>query len=325
MANNDRPSLPANDNAPAPAPNTYIPPTNLYAFPPNIDANYPPPGEYLPPSYPPEPPRQSPVYQGPVNPPSNTANDDSDGMAMNGDGMADPNADANNDASAQNDDANADDGNPSLMSTGSIENDAPQLSFRPTPLPPSDDPQHDHFHGHDHPPFHDYGPSRPSDLPFPFDPNVLKDDHHPFHSDIIFDHDPHHDHFHDPHHDFLDFHHHHPPPRPPPPPPTTPPPPPPPPEEPPEEPEQPRVKKYSYFYLSRSLWYIPLYFTVYFVFYVTWLILQSIGRHKVRCIVLLFVFMHDKRSSSISTYPHHHFLLFSPSTTTNRLTYPITW
>lgn len=63
--------------------------------------------------------------------------------------------------------------------------------------------------------------------------------------------------------------------------------PPPPPQEP-EEPEQPeeqsRVKKYSYFYLSRSLWYIPLYFTVYFVFYVTWLILQSIGRHEVKYI-----------------------------------------
>lgn len=46
-------------------------------------------------------------------------------------------------------------------------------------------------------------------------------------------------------------------------------------------PETPRVKKYSYFYLSRKLWYIPLYFTVWFSFYVTYLILQSIGRHKV--------------------------------------------
>lgn len=95
----------------------------------------------------------------------------------------------------------------------------------------------------------------------------------------------------DPSHDYFDHHHHHPHPplRPqflplplPPPPQTTPLPPLPPPEEEPEEPEeQPRVKKYSYFYLSRSLWYIPLYFTVWFTFYVTWLILQSIGRHKV--------------------------------------------
>lgn len=87
----------------------------------------------------------------------------------------------------------------------------------------------------------------------------------------------------DSHHDFLEHHHHfeHPPIPLPPPPPTTTPPPLPPPEEPEEPEEQPRVKKYSYFYLSRSLWYIPLYFTVWFCFYVTWLILQSIGRHKV--------------------------------------------
>lgn len=51
--------------------------------------------------------------------------------------------------------------------------------------------------------------------------------------------------------------------------------PPPPPE------ETGRVKKYSYFYLGRRLWYIPLYFTVWFTFYVAWLIIQSIGRHKV--------------------------------------------
>lgn len=92
------------------------------------------------------------------------------------------------------------------------------------------------------------------------------------------------------HHDYFDHHHHieHvPQPLPPPPPSTTLPPPPLPPlEEPEEEEEQPRVKKYSYFYLSRSLWYIPLYFTVWFTFYVTYLILLSIGRHK----VILFTF-----------------------------------
>lgn len=96
-------------------------------------------------------------------------------------------------------------------------------------------------------------------------------------ADVIVD-DSHHDYFDDHHHH---FHHPEPLPPPPPPPPTTPPPPPPPLPEPEEPEEQPRVKKYSYFYLSRSLWYIPLYFTVWFTFYVTWLILQSIGRHKV--------------------------------------------
>ncbi|XP_055599250.1 arginine-glutamic acid dipeptide repeats protein [Uranotaenia lowii] len=43
----------------------------------------------------------------------------------------------------------------------------------------------------------------------------------------------------------------------------------------------PRVKNYSYYYISRTLWYVPLYFTLYFCFYVLILILRSIARHKV--------------------------------------------
>lgn len=79
-------------------------------------------------------------------------------------------------------------------------------------------------------------------------------DHHHHHdySDIIYDFDPHH-------------HHHH--------------------EEPTttttEAPEEPRVKKYSYYYLGRKLWYVPLYFTLWFCLYVAALIIRSIGRHKV--------------------------------------------
>ncbi|XP_065086229.1 uncharacterized protein LOC135708152 isoform X2 [Ochlerotatus camptorhynchus] len=42
-----------------------------------------------------------------------------------------------------------------------------------------------------------------------------------------------------------------------------------------------RVKAYSYFYLSRTLWYVPLYFTLYFCFYILILVLRSIARHKV--------------------------------------------
>lgn len=38
---------------------------------------------------------------------------------------------------------------------------------------------------------------------------------------------------------------------------------------------------YSYYYLGRKLWYIPLYFSVYFICYITALILKSIARHKV--------------------------------------------
>ncbi|KAL7049166.1 hypothetical protein ACKWTF_003619 [Chironomus riparius] len=46
-------------------------------------------------------------------------------------------------------------------------------------------------------------------------------------------------------------------------------------------PVEPRVKKYSYYYLGRKLWYIPLYFTFWFCLYVAALIIRSIGRHKV--------------------------------------------
>lgn len=48
-----------------------------------------------------------------------------------------------------------------------------------------------------------------------------------------------------------------------------------------EAPEEPRVKKYSYYYLGRKLWYVPLYFTLWFCLYVALLIIRSIGRHKV--------------------------------------------
>lgn len=39
---------------------------------------------------------------------------------------------------------------------------------------------------------------------------------------------------------------------------------------------------YSYYYLGRKLWYIPLYFSIYFILYVTVLIVKSIARHKVK-------------------------------------------
>ncbi|XP_037959123.1 homeobox protein 2 [Teleopsis dalmanni] len=115
----------------------------------------------------------------------------------------------------------------------------------PDDSPPAPKDEHDH-HSFDFPE-HDF-PSFPAYHHYP---------------EIIYD-----DHFH---------HHHHI--EPPPPPPalpqvTTEAPPP-------EPPPEPRVKKYSYFYIGRKLWYIPLYFTVWFSFYVLWLILKSIARHKV--------------------------------------------
>lgn len=46
--------------------------------------------------------------------------------------------------------------------------------------------------------------------------------------------------------------------------------------------QAPRAGHYSYYYLGRKLWYIPLYFSVYFIVYVTILILKSIARHKIQ-------------------------------------------
>ncbi|XP_069689156.1 uncharacterized protein [Periplaneta americana] len=41
-------------------------------------------------------------------------------------------------------------------------------------------------------------------------------------------------------------------------------------------------KPYSYYYIGRKLWYIPLYFSVYFIVYVTALLVKSIARHKIQ-------------------------------------------
>jgi hypothetical protein len=48
-----------------------------------------------------------------------------------------------------------------------------------------------------------------------------------------------------------------------------------------KEKNEPRAKTYSYYYLGRKVWYIPLFFTLYFCIYVAALIIRSIGRHKV--------------------------------------------
>uniref|UniRef100_A0A182MR95 Uncharacterized protein n=1 Tax=Anopheles culicifacies TaxID=139723 RepID=A0A182MR95_9DIPT len=94
---------------------------------------------------------------------------------------------------------------------------------------------------------HDHSHDHHHDHDFPY-LSGFDHDHYP---DIIYDHDH--------------FHHHHDEPT------TTPAPP----------PETPRLKNYSYYYLSRTLWYVPLYFTLYFTCYVAILIIRSIARHKV--------------------------------------------
>ncbi|CAD1470058.1 unnamed protein product, partial [Heterotrigona itama] len=40
-------------------------------------------------------------------------------------------------------------------------------------------------------------------------------------------------------------------------------------------------RPYSYYYIGRKLWYIPLYFSIYFIIYIAALVLKSIARHKI--------------------------------------------
>ncbi|XP_011496393.1 PREDICTED: uncharacterized protein LOC105361011 [Ceratosolen solmsi marchali] len=44
-----------------------------------------------------------------------------------------------------------------------------------------------------------------------------------------------------------------------------------------------RVNKrpYSYYYIGKKLWYIPLYFSIYFIIYVAALVLKSVARHRI--------------------------------------------
>ena len=52
-----------------------------------------------------------------------------------------------------------------------------------------------------------------------------------------------------------------------------------------EEPEMndQRLSKrpYSYYYIGKKLWYVPLYFSIYFIIYIAALVLKSVARHKI--------------------------------------------
>lgn len=45
--------------------------------------------------------------------------------------------------------------------------------------------------------------------------------------------------------------------------------------------EMPRVNRFSYYYLGKKLYYLPLYFSVYFIVYVGALIIKAVLRHKI--------------------------------------------
>lgn len=40
-------------------------------------------------------------------------------------------------------------------------------------------------------------------------------------------------------------------------------------------------RPYSYYFIGKKLWYVPLYFSIYFIVYIAALILRSISRHKI--------------------------------------------
>ncbi|XP_071564360.1 uncharacterized protein [Temnothorax nylanderi] len=91
------------------------------------------------------------------------------------------------------------------------------------------------------------------DRPPSFAEDSYEHDHHDFHHDLIYDHIP-------------VYHEHHPK--------TTT-----------EEPEMndQRLDKrpYSYYFIGKKLWYIPLYFSIYFIIYIAALVLKSVARHKI--------------------------------------------
>lgn len=152
----------------------------------------------------------------------------------------------------------------------------PKYSAPPQDSAPSYGPGPDHSYGHDYPELiydkphgmkggddmKDVGmapPPPPADMKPDMDHGPPADDHgfpHDFHGgDLKFTHD-----FDD--HDFH-YHHHHPTTT------TT------------TTTETPRVNRYSYYYLGKKLYYLPLYFSVYFIVYVGALIIKAVLRHKI--------------------------------------------
>lgn len=95
---------------------------------------------------------------------------------------------------------------------------------------------------------------------------------HDYHQEIIYDHIPD-DHLH--HH-----HHHH----------TTT-------EEPEMDDQRLSKRPYSYYFIGKKLWYVPLYFSIYFIIYISALILKSVARHKINFPATLAAASADARSA----------------------------
>ncbi|XP_055632395.1 uncharacterized protein LOC129772890 [Toxorhynchites rutilus septentrionalis] len=225
----------------SPPSNQYIPPPDLYKFPPNLNSNY-------------------------LPPPSSDGQFRFNGISSYLPPPAGPTDPSDSGAPSDSDD---------MEGTISVGPERPQYlpPLNPSYLPPNNPPQ--------------LSPAQPSPMGMPMQnlpPPQMMMPMNPMMKDVMngpppdhsfpfafdeYDHFPHHHHHHDHYPEYEFDHHHHDET-------TTAPPPPPPP-----EPATARVKNYSYYYISRTLWYVPLYFTLYFTFYVLILILRSIARHKV--------------------------------------------
>ncbi|KAL6420549.1 hypothetical protein ACFW04_014878 [Cataglyphis niger] len=57
-------------------------------------------------------------------------------------------------------------------------------------------------------------------------------------------------------------------------------------------------RPYSYYFIGKKLWYIPLYFSIYFIIYIAALVLKSIARHKINFPAHLAEAVNHKRSDS---------------------------
>ncbi|XP_026830071.1 uncharacterized protein LOC105286113 isoform X2 [Ooceraea biroi] len=151
------------------------------------------------------------------------------------------------------------------------EQDFPQDSYRPSP-----DEYHtssiNNAHETDYPAFDvaPYGSDKPTPKPMKFTNHHDDQQASPPFADDSYDHHSHHDDFY--HHDliydhvpeFYDYHHHK----------TTT-------EEPEMNDERLDKRPYSYYFIGKKLWYIPLYFSIYFIIYIAALVLKSIARHKI--------------------------------------------
>jgi hypothetical protein len=46
--------------------------------------------------------------------------------------------------------------------------------------------------------------------------------------------------------------------------------------------EKRNTKPYTFYYIGRKLWYVPMYFSAYFATYITLILVKAIARHKIR-------------------------------------------